>query len=561
MDVKKFFEDQLAKPQLIPFLKQRFNSRRMGVMTGAGISMPSGCPSWAKLVEAVRSHTQEPKDHLKDFSNSSDASYLTEIAFRRFCERNNSSDETDGTEDYRQAKVDAAWLEIVKKELYKDVTAELIRDHPYIENLAKLVQGCNFNINFNFDTILDQVVATIATGKQQTLPAVTWKIPNISKPDSSTILHINGIAPREKNKKSTQLIFSEDSFARVLSSPDARQKEYILRQLADNTFILLGLSLKDNSLCSILKSSQERSPGCHHIYIYYVSDQSTLTQEEKQDIFNVNLYVYNLITLFLDNNGVNEFLGVISCQGDVDFTLDLRRSSIEETYLYYIVGCPASGKTTLLENLRCFYTIEEWTQPLPPTMHGRFDKLTEEEQRDVDRFLDTELIKKDKIATSMKTGFVIMDRAPLDLFAFSTAPEENMRKVNQVKTITNNGVSDFSKGHIIFLEASASELALRQAKRGRANREMNYTGDDLVAQGQKLKEIYDPPLEQVFDNSFMNPERTALRVARHILLTDYKPVVINDILARVEESAGHLGLGKYSPENGTSDRSRLEAPE
>ncbi|MGY6707804.1 MAG: AAA family ATPase [Rhizobiaceae bacterium] len=223
--------------------------------------------------------------------------------------------------------------------------------------------------------------------------------------------------------------------------------------------------------------------------------------------------------------------------------LELAKSGSKPRYVYYIVGCPAAGKTTLLENLRCFQTIEEWTQKLPDIMYGNFAKLSAEEQEEIDRFLDIELVRKGKKTKANDIGITVVDRAPLDLYAFSKSAEENMAKTENLRNSVLPALDGkFDNGHVIFLQANKEQLALRQARRGRANSDMNYTGEQLERQGKKLRTIYRPMERQVFDNSNQTDLVTALKVARHILFDEYNPTDFDEVMERCMSERGGIGL-------------------
>jgi hypothetical protein len=251
------------------------------MMVGAGISVDAGVPTWSGLVSRVRGISKEPKRHLKSFHNASDATFLTEVAWRRFRkEKIEIHRKTHSDERFLEAVVEGEWLRSVKDVLFSTVTDDKIKSHPYLKQLSKLVNGCAFNISFNFDNILDISVAEYAASLNEQLPTTTAVIAPIDRQHGATIFHINGLMPREKNRKATELVFSEEAFAKILTTEDIRKKEYLLSQLAEKTFVLIGLSLNDKSLTNMLRASKERNPGCHHFYIYYLNRRKELTSRE-----------------------------------------------------------------------------------------------------------------------------------------------------------------------------------------------------------------------------------------------------------------------------------------
>ncbi|MGY6710720.1 MAG: SIR2 family protein [Rhizobiaceae bacterium] len=303
---------QECGPKCLPFLRQRFRKRRLGILAGAGISIGCGIPSWAGLVARVRKISTEPPNHLICFDNASSATFLTEVAWRRFRKEKIETYASEHPDErYLEALVESEWLREVKKALFSSVTNEKIQNHPYLSVLARIIhKGCPFNISFNFDNLLDIAVAEYASSINEQLPTTTASIAPIDRQYGATIFHINGLMPIEKNRKATELIFSEDAFARILTTEDVRKKEYLLNQLAEKTFILIGLSLNDKSLTNILRASKDRNPGCHHCYIHYLEEGSFLNDQEMKEIYDANLHVYNLVTLFLSDRQISQFLNL-----------------------------------------------------------------------------------------------------------------------------------------------------------------------------------------------------------------------------------------------------------
>src|SRR5262249_55576128 len=127
------------------------------------------------------------------------------------------------------------------------------------------------------------------------------------------IYHINGSLPRDELRRSSEhVILTEDAFADVLLSPNSQNAEFVINQFAVRTFILLGISLSDNSLKNILRSSAKRNPANHHFIILHEDDKAPRAEEVRSDIFEVNLHVYNLITIFLTTAQIESFIEILN---------------------------------------------------------------------------------------------------------------------------------------------------------------------------------------------------------------------------------------------------------
>lgn len=542
--IDTMFSDENKNLKWLPFLRQRFQEKQMGIMVGAGISVEAGVPTWGELVGKIRKIAKEPSNHLSDFKNDADATFLTEVVWQRFrSERMSHYNPNSDNLQYIEAKIHGEWLVKIKSILFQNVEQEKVEKHPYLKSLAKVVSNCGFNITFNFEDILDTAVSEYCAEKNIPLPTPSTNISSIERREGTTIFHINGIIPQGRSRKISQIIFSENAFARLLTNDDSRKREFLLGQLAEKTFVLVGLSLNDKSLTNILKASQSRNPGCHHFYIYFMPAGKRLSRREEEDIFQVNLEVYNLITLFFNSGCINDFFETIS--DDKVGVVDIRISKMGSLprYVYYIIGCPAAGKTTLLANLRCFLTVEEWTRKIPETMYSNYSRLSKLEQETIDDFLDSELVRKCKMTKKNGMGITVVDRAPLDLYAFSKSGPENIAKTQKLRdNVLSTLGGSFDDGHVLFLRANQTQLALRQARRGRVGNDMHYDGKQLELQGQKIRQIYSPPNSQIFDNSNQTEEITARQVARHILFDEYNPVSFTKIMDLCEESNGDLGI-------------------
>jgi len=188
-------------------------------------------------------------------------------------------------------------------------------------------------------------------------------------------------------------------------------------------------------------------------------------------------------------------------------------------YHYYIVGPVASGKSSVLEHLRCFQTYEEWTRPPPKEMYLSHDKLDDATARRIDDFVYAELKEKNLRMHNASTGFHFMDRAPLDLYAFSRDDEERKRKTRELK---ENVARDRSlqSGEVIFVTAQGETLVKRNAGRGRLPMDSGEA-DYLNAQAEYLNTLYAPALVVPTDGK--KPGEVAKQIARHVLLEDYRP--------------------------------------
>jgi hypothetical protein len=280
----------------------------------------------------------------------------------------------------------------------------------------------------------------------------------------------------------------------------------------------------------------QRNPANHH-YIVYFEGKKPRSEPERQHLFNVNLEVYNLISIFLNKAAITELIKLLNegDGGDFDSRVQqLNRSTTRRRY--FLVGSIAAGKTTSLEALRCFTTFEEWSGRVPAIMYKDHSKLSALQRKQVDQWIYAQLRKKNERMKMIGPGIHVMDRGYLDLFAFSKTALENRSKArNLAKNVAPPNEGSLEKGHILFVEADQEALGERLAKRGAIfakARKQAYAPTKLVKQAEILKKIYMPDDDSVFDTTHGGLAHTARRLARFILLEGYKPF---DFSARMTE--------------------------
>lgn len=127
-------------------------------------------------------------------------------------------------------------------------------------------------------------------------------------------------------------------------------------------------------------------------------------------------------------------------------------------------------------------------------------------------------------------GFHFMDRAPLDLYAFSNDADENKKKTLELRDAVVRD-KPFQAGEVIFIAANSAELVKRNLRRGRSPDDsgtVDYFDKQLIG----LKQIYEPAVVIQTDQEAKGD--IARRVARKALLGEYEPKDLTNIMARYE---------------------------
>lgn len=542
-------EQQSCLERFIIHLRQRLQSEQLTLIVGAGISAEAKAPLWNDLVARLQKKLDGGGRIKKtDPRWALGPAFLSQILFRRFAQNAVSDSQNTIPSVYRHVYANAKWMSEIRNELYKDVPStipQIIRKHSYIENLAKLSNLCRITINFNFDDILFSVAKIIDNNSS---PILSWNLPNNFPKKNSLIYHINGFIPRSELKRGSQrLVFTEGAFAEWLPQTRSYESMSVLRFFSENTVIIVGCSLDDTSLKTMLRASMDVTPSNYHYYVYWMKDRDALSREQMIDIFHANLDIYNMVTLFLTSRELNDVFNIIL---ENDESIFLHRLNLlgarENTFRFYVTGPVSVGKSTLLERLRNFRTYEEWLKSPPDPMYKDKNLLTEAEKRNINRFLSEQLIMKNKIMQEVRHGFFVMDRSYLDLFAFSDSNDENISKLEMIKNeIIPTG--SFQNGQVIFLMANGKTLEDRQWKRGKIPRDhsgLGYSQSTLESQQELLCKIYDNCW--VYDTSNSSPDALARQVGRDILMREYSPINFSDRVKFVENG----GLADTYPEKG-----------
>jgi hypothetical protein len=535
LNLSDALDRQNRLPRFLCHLFQRLSQGRLNIVTGAGISVDAKVPAWSSLLDRLAEEGGTLLDDLKEHRKAGlSLEYLGQIVYHRH-RASRPESETPERIAGHEAEINHSWAQAIHKAIYDRVpsTIETIfADHPYLEALRDLAIKVPLIINFNFDDILAEAISSHRTPHSGRRTSVVWQPPLLDRPDYTTIYHVNGLLPRlSLKKRSPQLIFTEDSFADALARAPGISSEYILLRFVQNTLFIIGHSLNDTSLRNYLRLNRDRSPANHHYMVYWLEHEKQLRETQRDDIFLANLELYNVITIFLTSREIKEVLDLLVLN-DRDFRdkLDDLEPDKRSRYHYYIVGSVASGKSTLLEHLRCFNTIEEWTRPPPQEMYRSFDSLSPEESKKVDSFVYAELKEKNIQMHSAGVGFHFVDRAPLDLYAFSRGEEEQKNKTKHLQEIVARD-KPLQLGEVVFLHAGGNTLVERNYGRGRPPSDAGEASY-LAKQAADLKGIYNPSIIEETDKR--SAGEIAKRVARHALLDKYEPIDLNQIMKRYE---------------------------
>ena len=490
-------------------------------------------PMWGELIERLYKHYGDegvPDRYKKD---GHPATMTAQFIYNRFKAARLAKVRYEPNPAIIPIAIQNEWYRYIHDAIYRDVPSlDIIAEkHPYLAELAYLLFNASFCLTLNFDDILDSLAdRIIVEGSSRDRPNVIWRPPTIDRPNSCVTYHVNGYLPRSAGaKRSEVVVLTEDSFASVQLSPNPQDSEYLMSRVASSTLLVIGASFEDPSLRSLFYAAARRNPASFNYCLQHDADvdETNVRSPEREDRRTLNRDMYNIITYFVTKAEISSIVRAL-CLGPEDF-VQLTRQIADEAGSegslshYYVVGSVSSGKSSLIERLRGFRTFEEWPETPLELMFKDSKSLSPEETKQVDAWVQKQLAKKNELMRSAKYGIYIMDRAPLDMFAFSKAADENIQKARRLGVAV--GADGLQGGGVILLSAKAEVLFERQVRRGRGPEWLEdaaYKEEELVAQGRKIQTIYG--LAASLDTSRLSADEVARTAAERILFGEYTPV-------------------------------------
>lgn len=459
-------KDLLKKyPKAIIHLRQEKDFGRFGLIFGAGSTRNLGFPTWDVLIENIANNPLVQANYL--FPSGKKHVSKSQIIYQYFRSKLQREIEVDNRLNRFDSEVRARWQKIVLTELYKNVPEkieDICKKDKYLYAYIELIKNIRITINYNFDDTLERMLEKSLVGKdQKTVYKTSWTSEMKLFPNSNIIYHPNGFLPHRLDlRPSPELVFLEDSFADQLIDSMSGYYAFLFNHLVQTTCLLIGLSLSDPNLKHILRQNALRYPGQFHYHIAYKSDDDKLSEEYQKTIRDTNFDTYNLITLFLNDNEIAT-LGTILNLDEKEFIELAEETGVECRYYYFVTGTVCVGKTTLISQFRSLKTFDEWLETMPEGLEKDPSEVRQEDLKNViDPWISKQVGKKNTLLEREKVGIYIIDRCPLDAFAF-TPKDLWMDKAKLLIKYISPGSSNRTlvPGHIIYLKGDPEVMEVR----------------------------------------------------------------------------------------------------
>jgi len=390
------------------------------------------------------------------------------------------------------SEVHAGWQRIIQEVLYRSVPRSvktLMQRDPYLWAFLQVIKSTPVTINYNFDDTIQRMIdatRSVEERKKRRGAATVWNANIQLLPRDGVIYHPNGYLPHSlKERPSEQLVFLEDSFADQLIYSMAGHYTALSYHLSQSTRLLLGLSLSDPTLKHLLRQSAHCFPGHYHYYVAFVPEGATPNEHFERTVTDANFEVYNLITLFLMEHEIAA-LGELLQLNESDFIHLMEDVGKPFVLRFLMTGAVAVGKSTILSHFRNLNTHDEWLEERARGMEKDPAHLDAKTIAEIDRWVMRQLYLKNLAMLDAKPGLHLVDRAPLDAFAF-TSRRVWKAKARMIREAISPGASAraLAEAHIVFLTGDPDVLAVRALAKHK-----EHDAAALRRQQDLLKRVY-----------------------------------------------------------------------
>lgn len=523
-------------PKAIVHLRQQFQSGRLGLVFGAGISKELDFPDWVDLIEGIALHEEiQGKEIYQNAKKWSNSTSITQLIFQHFKQRKLADLEKKFPSiAYREKRVLSEWREVVHDVLYKNAQLDRknkIALHPYLTKFIPLINQTEFSVNYNFDDTLEFMLAQKdmnSPRKKGKAYQAVWNPYMQFRDDTAVIYHPNGYLPGDKNlHQSESLVFSEETFSDQLIESMSGKLSTLLHLFTKKTCIFVGLSLEDNTLKHLLRQASSISAGNYHYFVRYTSDKKSLTEDEKKAIFNANFEVYNLITLFLNSQELASLAELVSLDKQ-ELKTKAEINGVDLKYNYYLVGTVGAGKSSILSYFGNLKQLEEWIDERPNELAKPFKSLSTAEKCKVDDWVNTQFYKKNVALLQETEGLHLIDRTPLDPITFSPNEDEMKTRAKSMLDAISPGKSGYriDLGQIILIRANPVELQNRLL----AKRKIDWDEGTLQTLQERALQIYSGLQVTEIENISRPLECVVKMIARKIFVDSYNPSDLHEKL-------------------------------
>lgn len=542
-------EERLIKEETraIVHLRAQRKANRFGLIFGAGIGIDLGYPQWPDLVKRIANHPEVGATRVWSRLEEQGASgrpvtrslaSVTQMLFSQFRRQRIEKQGLLASLTYaEELSIKTDWLKIIHTELYDTLPRETrehkLRTHPYLNSFLPIVKETQLTITYNFDDSLEMMLSLARTAdeKLRTRGYEVLDNPFLQcRHRHGVIYHPNGYLPAEfGDGTSADVVFSDDSFQDQLLAATNGGYFHLTNHLTQNTCLMVGLSLEDSTLQSMLRQNAVRNPGHIHYVVHFMPDAVTRDPEAERAIFTTNFESFGVYTLFLGSRQIKSLADLIQMDEGAFASL---YAKYKPKFVYYLIGSVGAGKSTAAAHLRSLITYDEWVDERLPELAKPEVEVSAEKVDPMNEWIAEQFRKKNFALHGCEEGIHVVDRAPLDPLTFGGEGERPTKAKALMATITDDDTRRIVPGHLIELRATADELQIRTRRRHKA-----WPKHELERLLYGIDQVYGPLSRSQIDTSGRPAASVAKEIARVIHLEPYRPVDIQAELAKFAAAA------------------------
>jgi hypothetical protein len=275
--------------EAIKSLRDAFSSRDLTIYLGAGVSIPSGLPSWEQLVLLLYFRTLDADISYKVYPN-----YLMAISEWLIKNKNEPLDII-----IRKVK-NSGWDEttffnLIRESLYSGFNLYGNRQRPLIEGNKTLNAIINFLcsksipqnsglksiISYNYDNLLEIGLESITSMNNY---QIIWKGNDSLELNKIPIYHVHGFIPFDGNGSAmNEMIFSEEQYNNAFQDAFFWGNMIQMQNLSSNTGLMIGISLSDRNIRRILDAIK-KTPVSTRNYLLLQKSKFEIPSNFSEDI-------------------------------------------------------------------------------------------------------------------------------------------------------------------------------------------------------------------------------------------------------------------------------------
>jgi len=528
--------------KLIIHMRQKNNENELMLCLGAGASRHWNIPNWSELVERISKNEEIGGETI--YNSNLSLTSKAQALFEHY--KNKRADSSDNSLPFYDDIVRMDWIKLIHKELYKNRTSDDL-EHPYLYEYIKIIRNAPITINYNFDNFIEQILRKenekARKSNSETKMYETTYRPSINfKLNKSVIYHPNGYLPETLEEGfSDHFVFSEKSFQDQLLDSIMGHYSPLMYFYSRYTALFIGVSLEDQTLRHMLRQNAVINPGHYHYYIYYMDKD--LSAKEMKAIQESYFDTFNLVVLFLDENGIKQ-LGRCLNMDIHEFSDLLNGESLPTVLNYYISGAPGTGKTSVLDLLRNFKIFNEW----PDIKHKNLDKgdnlLSKEEVIELNSWIAKQFRLKNRMVNDNQIGIQLIDRSPLDPITYAVSDGKVQDRANELLHSYRRTEADNTlvRGQIIMFTANAESVYQRLNKRNPNQYKRDWSDGKIY----HFENLYDKKDVITISTSHLSIPEVAKKLAHIIYFGKYCPVDLNKYLQEYCEGTRTLTMKNKS---------------